>query len=82
MFGKSVEVDSRTLGQPPNKFVSWLKQEYLFYQGGSLVPYQRWRGQGLFEVKATIIGEQAHYRTYLTPKGLQHFAEKLMQLQV
>lgn len=70
---------ARVLGEPPNKFVSWLKQEYIFYEGGFLVPRARYRVQGLFEVKATIIEDKARYRTYITPKGLRYFARKLQK---
>lgn len=68
---------ARVLSEPPNKFVGWLKQSFLFYQGGSLVPRAVYREQGLFEVKATIIEEKARYRTYVTPKGLRYLAKKL-----
>ena len=63
---------ARALGQSPNKFIGWLKQGHLFYQGGVLVPYQRYRAQGLFEVKARLIDDKARYQTYVTAKGLRH----------
>ena len=68
---------ARVLGQPPNKFVGWLKQTYLFYQGGALVPRADYKTMGLFEVKATIIDEKSRYRTWVTPKGIQYLAKKL-----
>lgn len=39
----------------------------------------RWRPscRGLFEVKATIVDDKTRHRTYVTPKGLRHFATKL-----
>jgi anti-repressor protein len=68
---------ARALNQNPNLFIRSLKNEYLFYQGLALVPYQRIRGLGFFEVKSTIIDDKIRYQTYITPKGLQYFAKKL-----
>lgn len=70
---------ARVLNQPPNKFIGWLKQRHLFYQGGSLIPHVQYREQGIFEVKATIIEDKARYQTYITPKGLRYFADKLRE---
>lgn len=61
----------------PNKFIQELKKAHLFYQGGALVPYVRYRQQGLFEVKVEPKGDYVQTQTYITPKGLQYFAEKL-----
>lgn len=60
----------------PNKFIQELKKEHLFYQGGDLVPYVRYRQQGLFEVKVEVHNDRARSQTYITPKGLQYFADK------
>ena len=68
---------ARVLGQPPNKFIGHLKQGYLFYQGGALVPKVEFRERGIFEVKATDVDGKARYQTYVTPKGVQYFAKKL-----
>ena len=59
---------ARVLGKGPNKFVGWLKQHFLFYQGGALVPKAVYRTMGVFEVKAEIVDDKARYRTYVTPK--------------
>ncbi|GGE85565.1 Rha family transcriptional regulator [Niveispirillum cyanobacteriorum] len=67
----------RVLGQKPNKFVSWLKQGYLFYQGSALVPKAQFRDLGLFEVKATLVDDKARHQTYVTPRGITYFAKKL-----
>lgn len=67
----------RILIEPPNKFIRWLKEDFLFYQGGSLVPRAQYRTMGIFEVKATMIEDKARYQTYVTPKGLQYLARKL-----
>ena len=53
-----------------NKFIQTLKGEYLFYQGTALVAKAQYVSRGLFEVKARM-------QTYLTPKGIQYFAEQL-----
>ncbi len=66
---------ARALNQSPNLFIRSLKDGYLFYQGSALVPYQRYREQGLFEVKSTIVDNKARYQTYVTPKGLDYFAK-------
>ncbi|MUZ63516.1 phage regulatory protein/antirepressor Ant [Agrobacterium vitis] len=70
---------ARILNERPNKFIGWLKQDYLFYQGSCLVPRVAYRQQGIFEVKATMIEDKARYQTYITPKGLRYFAEKLQK---
>lgn len=66
----------------PNKFIQTLKREHLFYQGGDLVPYVKYRQQGLFEVKVEVHNDRARSQTYLTPKGLQYFADKLGPAQI
>lgn len=68
---------ARVLGEKPNKFVGWLKQGYLFYQGGSLVPKAYYRDKGVFEVKSVMVEDKARYRTFITPKGLDYLARKL-----
>ena len=67
---------ARALNQNPNLFINNLKNTYLFYQGSALVPYQRYREQGLFIVKSSLINNIARYQTYITPKGLEYFANK------
>ena len=67
---------ARALNQNPNLFIGTLKNGYLFYQGSALVPYQRCRDQGLFIVKSSIVDNIARYQTYITPKGLEYFANK------
>ena len=68
---------ARILDQGPNKFVGWLKQSYLFYQGTALVPRVQYIHQGIFEVVTTIVDDKARPRTFVTPKGVQYFAKKL-----
>ena len=65
---------ARALNKNPNLFIDSLKNTYLFYQGAALVPYQRYRDSGWFEVKSTIVDNKARYQTYMTPKGLQYFS--------
>lgn len=68
----------RALGCHPNLFCAWLREGgYLFRQDGSLVPYVRWRAQGLFEVKNNICTSDGRARpqSYITPKGVQYFAK-------
>lgn len=67
----------RVLGEPPNKFIGWLKQKYLFYQGGALVPRVQYRQMGVFEVKVKMEDDKARYQTYVTPKGIAYLAKQL-----
>lgn len=67
---------ARALGLGPNLFIDSLKNNYLFYQGRALVPYQRYREQGLFAVKSNIAEDKAYYQTFITPKGLEYFAKQ------
>jgi len=66
---------ARALNKNPNLFIDSLKNTYLFYQGTALVPYQRYRDSGLFEVKSTLVNNKARYQTYITPKGLEYFTK-------
>lgn len=68
---------ARVLGQSPNKFIGWLKQEYLFYQGAALVPKVQYRQRGYFEVKATIVDDKARHQTFVTPRGIQFLSHQL-----
>jgi anti-repressor protein len=68
---------ARVLKEPPNKFIGWLKTEYLFYQGGALVPKVAYRQMGIFEVKATVVDDKARYQAFVTPKGIEYLARKL-----
>lgn len=65
---------ARALNQSPSIFINALKNGYLFYQGSTLVPYQRYREQGLFLVKSFIVDNIVRYQTYITPKGLEYFS--------
>ena len=67
---------ARAIGAKPNKFIQWLKQKYLFYQGNALVARARYIQLGIFEVKTTIVDDKARPRTYITPKGLKYLAER------
>ncbi len=66
---------ARALNCHPNLFINSLKNHYLFYQGNALVPYQKYRDQGLFVVKSNITDNKSRCQTYITPKGLRYFAE-------
>ncbi|MEO9537198.1 MAG: BRO family protein [Parasphingorhabdus sp.] len=68
---------ARALSARPNLFIRWLKQSYLFYQGQALVPRVQYTQRGLFEVKTAIVDDKARPTTYITPKGLDYFRDKL-----
>ncbi|HEY4546654.1 MAG TPA: phage antirepressor [Pedomonas sp.] len=67
----------RILGYGANRFVAYLKQGYMFYQGSALLPKARYRALGLFEVKSTLVEDKARLRSYMTPKGVLYFAKQL-----
>lgn len=73
---------ARALCKRPNLFIRALKEKYIFYQGKTLVPYQQYVQQGLFEVRTTIIEEKARPQTFITPKGLQYFANKFSMIPI
>ena len=68
---------ARALGQPPQAFIDDLKKEFLFYQGGKLVPRSQFAQRGLFVVKPVLNGETARHQTFVTAKGLQWLAGRL-----
>lgn len=68
---------ARVIGVKPNKFVGWLKQKFLFYQGGALVFYAQYRELGIFELKTTIIDDTARHRVYVTPKGIDYLRQRV-----
>jgi anti-repressor protein len=67
---------ARALNQNPNLFIDSLKTNYLFYQGITLVPYQRYRDIGLFKVKSSVVNKKVCYQTYITAKGLEYLAKQ------
>lgn len=73
----------RVLQQKPRKFTDWLRMSgYLHREGGALVPNAAHASKGIFVVRAvkktTESGEEkAYHQTYITPTGLQYFAQKL-----
>ena len=67
----------RVLGQRPNKFIGWLKQGYLFYQGHALIPKVQYREMGIFEVIVSEKDGKSYPQTYVTPRGIIYFAKKL-----
>lgn len=67
----------RALGARPNLFIRWLKQDYLFYQGTSLVPRVQFMQRGYFEVKTTIVEDKARPTTFVTPKGLGYLRKQM-----
>jgi phage regulator Rha-like protein len=54
-YDKFVEADGlygymnggRALGCHPTLFVRWLKRTYVFYEGSALLPYLKWRADGV-----------------------------------
>jgi anti-repressor protein len=80
LFG--LQQAARALGMPPRRFVDELKRSFLFYQGSHLVPYRQYIERGLFVVRVFTItredgSEKACPRTYVTPKGLEHFGRTI-----
>lgn len=67
----------RALGARPNKFIQWLKQEFLFYQGAALVARVAYIQRGYFEVITKIVDDKARPRVFITPKGLDWLRKRL-----
>lgn len=65
----------RALACHPNLFTRWMKEKYLFYQGGNLVARIKYIQMGIFEVKSTIVDDKARPQTYVTPKGLEYLSK-------
>ena len=62
----------RALSARPNKFVDWLKEDHLFYQGSALVARVQFIQRGLFVVRSKIVDDVARPTTFITPKGLDY----------
>lgn len=71
---------ARAIGAPPNGFIRWLKESFLFYQGSTLMPRASFVKMGVFEVKVRLemVGgvERACSQTYVTPFGLTFLAKR------
>ncbi|MCO5072130.1 MAG: antA/AntB antirepressor family protein [Rhizobiaceae bacterium] len=63
---------ARALNCRPNLFIRWLKENYLFYQGGNLVARIQHIQAGHFEVKTTIVDDKVRPQAFVTPKGLKY----------
>lgn len=63
---------ARALNCRPNLFVRWLKENYLFYQGGNLVARIQQIQMGNFEVKTTLVDDKVRPQAFVTPKGLKY----------
>lgn len=70
----------RAIGAPPNLFIRWLKEVFLFYQGSTLMPRAPFVKLGVFEVRVRMeeVGgaPRACSQTYVTPFGLQYLAKR------
>lgn len=71
---------ARSIGAPPNLFIRWLKETFLFYQGGNLVPRAAFVKMGVFEVKVPLedVGgvQRACSQTFVTPFSLTFLARR------
>lgn len=63
---------ARALNCRPNLFIRWLKEHYLFYQGGNLVARVQQIQMGNFEVKTQLVDDKIRPQAYITPKGLKY----------
>ncbi|RBO89669.1 antA/AntB antirepressor family protein [Pseudochrobactrum asaccharolyticum] len=68
---------ARALNCRPNLFIRWLKEHYLFYQGGNLVARVQFIQMGIFEVKTTLIDDKVRPQAFITPKGLKYLNERV-----
>lgn len=68
---------ARAINCRPNLFIRWLKEHYLFYQGGNLVARVQFIQMGIFEVKTTLIDDKVRPQAFITPKGLKYLNERV-----
>ena len=68
---------ARALNCRPNLFIRWLKEHYLFYQGGNLVARVQFIQMGIFEVKTTLVDDKVRPQAFITPKGLKYLNERV-----
>ena len=68
---------ARALNCRPNLFIRWLKENYLFYQGGNLVARVQHIQAGHFEVKTTIVDAKVRPPAFVTPKGLKYLEARV-----
>lgn len=68
---------ARALGCRPNLFTRWLKENYLFYQGGNLVARIQYIQMGIFEVKTNIVDDKVRPQAYVTAKGLKYLEARV-----
>jgi phage antirepressor YoqD-like protein len=76
---EGLQVVAKILHQPhPNLWIKGLVEDgYLFRKRGNLVPYARHVEAGLFEVRVWVVDDVERCQAFVTPKGIQHFAERL-----
>lgn len=68
---------ARALNCRPNLFIRWLKEHYLFYQGGNLVARVQFIQMGVFEVKTTLVDDKVRPQAFITPKGVKYLNERV-----
>ncbi len=70
----------RLLQFGPRQFCKWLVlNKYLHREGGVLVPYEEWKGRGIFITKTVMSedGMRSFLQTFITPRGIAYFARAL-----
>lgn len=74
---KTFRETAKILGYPERKMIALLiEQKVLYRQSGSLLPYQKYHAQELFEVKTGEANGHAYTQTRVTAKGVQWIAER------
>lgn len=68
---------ARIIGARPKLFTRWLKQKYLFQEGGAPIPKAEYIRMGVFEVITPIIDDKPRPRTYITAKGIEYFRKRV-----
>ena len=82
---KCLQDCGKALKMQPNKFIELLvSQGYLFRRGPdrTLLPYQHYIDQGLFEVRNHVVGGHARMQTFVTQKGMDYFWRKFSGSQL
>jgi Rha family phage regulatory protein len=73
----------KAIGEQPKLTIEWLRRHRYVYGKGKILPYAKYdstpSGKGYFRV---VMTEEGYPQTYVTPKGVDHFAKLLQKVSV
>ncbi|MEE7475897.1 phage antirepressor [Methylobacterium hispanicum] len=61
----------RAIGADHEPWFKWLREVYLFHEGGALMPRAQFRKMNVFEIRTREVGGIILPQTYVTPRGLE-----------